>query len=271
MTRARDIDVRLALFDELAGILNAMRSFALAELRRVARRETAQRAADETLALAVADVAPALPQGPAAAGGGLWVLLGSVRGFCGSFNEDMARHWHDRQPAIGATIVVGERLAALLPQSGRIVPVPGAIGAADATDAIERIVEALDDPRAQGCATGGLVLCLRDDAGVAEWRVLPIAPPPRAAAGKRPLTYGPLPQVAAGVARHYVFHRLLSGLMHSLRVENQMRLLLMENAMRHIERQREDLQRSRNQLRQEDITEKIELVGQKRPPAEGET
>lgn len=268
MTRSREIEVRVALFDDLSGILNAMRSFALAELRRVARGEAAQRLADDTLAQAMCDLALAPPQGRTA-GKDLWVLLGSVRGFCGSFNEDVARHVRQRQDAIGAAIVVGERLAALLPPSAGMVPVAGAIGAADAAGTIERIVEAIDAFHAPLRDAGGLVICLRDEDGVAERRILPLAPQAQAVAGNRPATYSPLAQVAAGVARHYVFHRLLSALMRSLRVENQMRLLLMENAMRHIERRRDDLSRSRNRLRQEEITEEIELVGQKRPRAGG--
>lgn len=269
MTRPRDIALRLALYDDLSGILNAMRSFALAELRRVGRHEAAQHAAGATLDQALADVAPALPQPPAHGHRDLWVLLGSVRGFCGSYNEDVARHFRRRRAAIGAAIVVGERLGTLLAEADDVVRVAGAVGAADAADTIERIVRAMDDARARPDATQGLVLCWRDEGGVVEWRILPIAVPARPAAN-RPVTYAPLPQVAAGVARHYVFHRLLSGLVGALRVENQMRLLLMENAMRHIERKREDLQRSRNQLRQEEIIEDIELVGQRRPSAESE-
>jgi hypothetical protein len=38
MTRARELDERLTLYAELSGIPNAMRSFAMAELRKVARR-----------------------------------------------------------------------------------------------------------------------------------------------------------------------------------------------------------------------------------------
>jgi F-type H+-transporting ATPase subunit gamma len=268
MTRPRDIESRLAVFDDLSGILNAMRSFALAELRRVGRHEAAQRAADTALAQAVADVATALPQPPAGARRDLWVLLGSVRGFCGSYNEDVARHFRQRRAAIGTAIVVGERLGALLAGPDDVVRVAGAVGAADAADTIERIVRALDDPRTRPEPAQGLVICWRDEGGVAERRILPIDVPAQAAAGNRPVTFTPLPQVAAGVARHYVFHRLLSSLVGALRVENQMRLLLMENALRHIERKREDLRRSRNQLRQEEIVEEIELIGQRRPAAE---
>lgn len=260
MTRHRELEARLALFDELSGILNAMRSFALAELRRVGRREAAQRQADEALASAVADVASALPQA-GSGGGDLWILLGSVRGFCGSFNEDLMSHWRARQERSGPAIMVGERLPMLLPAADTHVSVPGAIGASDLGAAIDRIVAAVD---AAG-VPGGLVICFHDDAGVAEQRVLPVPMTARFATGRGPATFEPLARIAAGVARHFVFHRLASALLHSLRVENQMRLLQMENALQHIGRRREDLRRSRNQLRQEDIIEEIELIAQRQP------
>ena len=90
MSRHRDLDMRLALYGDLSGILNAMRSFALAELRRVTRREAAQQAADAALGQAMADISPALQQAPSSPPGDVWVVLGSVRGFCGSFNDDVA-------------------------------------------------------------------------------------------------------------------------------------------------------------------------------------
>ncbi len=41
MSQRREIEARLALYDDLSGILGAMRSFALAELRKVGKREYA--------------------------------------------------------------------------------------------------------------------------------------------------------------------------------------------------------------------------------------
>jgi len=53
---------------------------------------------------------------------------------------------------------------------------------------------------------------------------------------------------------------LLALLLRSIRVENHMRLMQMETALRHLERGGEDLQRQRNRLRQEEIVEEIELM-----------
>ena len=49
MMRRREIGERIALYDDLTGILGAMKNFALVELRRVAKREEAERHAMETL------------------------------------------------------------------------------------------------------------------------------------------------------------------------------------------------------------------------------
>jgi F-type H+-transporting ATPase subunit gamma len=49
-------------------------------------------------------------------------------------------------------------------------------------------------------------------------------------------------------------------LLRAIRVENHMRLMQMENALNHLERTSEDLNRQRNRMRQEEIVEEIELM-----------
>jgi F-type H+-transporting ATPase subunit gamma len=75
-----------------------------------------------------------------------------------------------------------------------------------------------------------------------------------------PFSYLPAVEVASGVAEHYLFHSLLALLLRSIRVENHMRLMQMETALRYLERGGEELQRQRNRLRQEEIVEEIELM-----------
>jgi len=254
VSQRRDLEARLALYDDLAGILGAMRSFALAELHRIGQREVGQQQTAQALAAAFAELAGALPA-PHAAAADVWVLLGSVRGFCSSFNEDVLRVWHERGRAARSVVAVGERLQALLPPDLAATGVAGALGAADAAGAIDRILAAL----APGADDVGLLVCLRDDEGARVERLLPLAP---AGASQRqpPMTFEAPARVAAGVAQHLLFHRLLALLLRSLRVENHMRLMQMENALQHLERGSDELQRARNQLRQGEIIEEIELI-----------
>lgn len=60
MSQRREIEARLALYDELSGILGAMRSFALAELRKIGKRETTQQLLVQNLSAALNSVAFAL-------------------------------------------------------------------------------------------------------------------------------------------------------------------------------------------------------------------
>lgn len=256
MSRRRDIEQRLALFGELASIMNAMRSFALVELRRLAQREEAQQQAQQTLELAMCDVGGALPEPPPGPGD-IWVALGSARGFCAGLNDEVRRCWQEQASAALATIAVGERLAALMPPA--VVAVPGPVTGADAVAAIDRILAALAQARRRVGDNAGLVLCYRGEAGAAVKRLLPL-PRPTSGTDRLPLTNEAPSAAALGVAEHYLFHTLLALLLGALRVENRLRLMQMETAQRHIERASAELTRTRNQLRQDEIVEELELI-----------
>jgi len=262
MSQRREVEARLALFDELSGILGAMRSFALAELRKVGKREAGQQQVVESLAAALQDLSGALPDAfyadTAKTRGDIWLLLGSVRGFCGSFNEDVMRFWRDAADGQAPLILVGERLHGLFDGHESARYLGGAEGGLDAPAAIDRILAAVTDLRGGG--DHGLVACIRDEQGARSQRLWPLPRTPGSAPLAAPLTYQPAAAVAAGVAEHYLFHSLLALMLRSIRVENHMRLMQMETALRHLERGGEDLQRQRNRLRQEEIVEEIELM-----------
>ncbi|MDD2762152.1 MAG: F0F1 ATP synthase subunit gamma [Methylomonas sp.] len=260
MSQRREVEARLALFDELSGILGAMRSFALAELRKVGKRESAQQRVVAALAVALDDLAGSLPE-PVSSNPthDIWLLFGSVRGFCGSFNEDVMVFWRAETTQQSPLILVGERLHAMVDEREALQRLNGADGGLDAPAAIDRILAAIAELRGSG--EFGLMACLRDEQGPRAQRLWPLAAAaPNTNSNNPPLTYQPAREVATGVAEHYLFHTLLALLLRSIRVENHMRLMQMETALRHLERGSDDLQRQRNRLRQEEIVEEIELM-----------
>ncbi len=269
MSQRREIEAHLALYDDLSGILGAMRSFALAELHRVSRQEQAQqqivdavRAALEVVALSRDDASFEPPR----AGGALteaWLLFGSVRGFCGSFNEEVIEAWQAAGAEDQPVIVVGERLAATMPTHAALFPVAGADGSLDAFAAIDRILIAFADVRCRHGQDCGLVACLRDENGARIVRLLPLLPPP-GRSGTPPLLNEAPAVVAARIAEHYLFHQLLALVLRSIWMENRLRLMQMESALRHIEEGTGDLARQRNRLRQEEIVEEIEVIAGRR-------
>lgn len=262
MSQRREIEARLSLYEELTGILSAMRSFALAELRRINKREAAQQQVVESLATALDDLTgtPLEQNNPATLtdNSSIWLLLGSERGFCGSFNEDVLRHWHSKSNRQGPLILVGERLHGMVETTQTVHRLPGAQGSLDAAATIDRILGAID--MLQVGDPFRLMACIRDEQGSRCQQLWPLTPVHHAGPDYPPLTFAPAKEVASGIAQHYLFHSLLALLLRSIHVENYMRLMQMETALRHLERGGEELQRLRNRLRQEEIVEEIELM-----------
>lgn len=259
MSQRREIETRLALYDDLSGILGAMRSFALAELRKIGKREETQQLLVQHLAAALNDVAFALPP-PEKPDYDIWLLFGSVRGFCGSFNEDVLHLWQNEAEEAAPAILIGERLHDLLPERETTLRVPGANGGLDASAAIEEILPAIAGLRQKRRGRAGLIACFRDDHGACAERLLPLADNQISPAGYPPYVYAAPAETAAGIAEHYLFHRMLAILLRSIRVENHMRLMQMEDALHHLEEGSGELIRQRNRLRQEEIVEEIELM-----------
>lgn len=266
MSQRRELEARLSLYDELNGILGAMRSFALAELRRVSHRETAQRQLVQALEIAFNDVSDCLVMQNEAIEETcceIWLLFGSVRGFCGSFNEDILRFWRTECQSTqhaAALILVGERLHDLAQTPQNTERLRGAQGGLDATNTIDDILAAIKRASFDMQRPFQLTACVYDESGPRRQALWPIRSVSSTRKINPPLTLSPASEVAANVAEHYLYHRLLALLLCSIRIENHMRLNQMETALRHLEQGSENLQRQRNRLRQEEIVEEIELM-----------
>ncbi|WP_150047937.1 F0F1 ATP synthase subunit gamma [Methylomonas rhizoryzae] len=261
MSQRREIEARLALYEDLTGILGAMRSFALAELRNVNQREQAQHKVMTAVRSAFDDLAAdwaTQPEAAVSSANDIGLLFGSVRGFCGSFNEDVVAYWRDRAKADGPLILLGERLHAWFDQRPSIVKLAGAESSMTAYNIIDPILDAIEQLRDEHGF--GLVACYRDEDGARSIRLWPLPHTRVDSAKLSPLTYAPPAQVAAQVAEHYLYHSLLALLLNAIRVENHMRLLQMETALHYLDQSGEDLHRQRNRLRQEEIVEEIELM-----------
>jgi len=259
MSQRREIETRLALYEDLTGILGAMRSFALAELRKVSKREAIQQQLVQKLSEALNDVAFALPP-TEKPDKDIWLLFGSVRGFGGSFNEDVLRFWQEHGDENAAVILIGERLHEMFPENSRTLCVPGANGGLDASATIERMLPAIADLQQKCRGVSGLIACFRDEHGARSQRLLPLTIEPSGASGHPPCIFASAAATAAGIAEHFLFHQMLAILVRSIRIENHMRLMQMENALRHLDEGSSNLLRQRNRLRQEEIVEEIELM-----------
>ncbi len=266
MSRRHELDAKLALYHDLGDILGAMRSFALTELRRIAKREEAQNQTASILFDALDDMAPALPE-PGHVTGDVFVLIGSVRGFCSSFNEDVLGFWQRSKKADDSTIVVGERLISLIHGEESVVFVPGATNSNGVMPVIESILSAYGQICEKSDLNLGLVIVLRGADGVITKRLWPMQSEVSSKLKEIPHTNEAPSLVAASVAQNCLFHMLVSFLLRALHTENHMRLMQMESAIKHIDENKAALLTKRNRIRQEEIVNEIELILMERKSA----
>ena len=145
-------------------------------------------------------------------------------------------------------------------------PVAGASVAEEIEQVLAKVVAALDSLQRE---TGGgrllrLTASYYDDEtrAILKRRLTPIPdlPPPSPGFPYPPLlNMAPL-DLFSRVLDQYLYAMLHDVLYRALRAENQHRLVHMENALHHIEEDSARLRLRYNALRQEEITEEIEII-----------
>jgi F-type H+-transporting ATPase subunit gamma len=101
-----------------------------------------------------------------------------------------------------------------------------------------------------------------DSAAIRERRLVPMPELPRPGT---PLPFPPHtnlkpPDLLIGIMNHYLYAVLHEILYSAMLAENQQRLAHMDRAMRHLDERIAQLKLRYNRLRQEEITEEIEVI-----------
>jgi len=264
MTARRDIEQRLQSLGEIREVMNSMKTLAFMETHKLARFLAIQQRQIEDIETMAADLLahyPAIRPSIMPSRQGL-ILIGAERGFCGDFNEHVARA--ARRPA-AALIAVGHRLGTRLPAGDmpRVI-----LDGAGATEQVASVRDAL----AQAVATiqqdhGPLALTVvyhaSADSATHERELFPpfaSLPPPRKRYGHAPRLQLAPATLFAALLDQYLFAVLSESLYTSLMAENQKRVQHLDSAIRHLDERREELARRSRSLRQEEIIEEIEVI-----------
>ncbi len=263
MSRRRELDRELEGLADIRGILDAMRNLALLETRKILRFIDAQRRSVATLAAAARDVASFHPPPARRQGGKLLVLVGTERGFCGDFNETLVRALRAQSRSAGepaAIVAVGGRLASRLGDARPALALPGPTIAEDVDGVIGALSEGLGTLLGRATEVSALV----HDAQSGEVQHVPLEPfpqPERDAARRCPPCTNLAPEaLLPQLAERYLLARLQALLYGSLLAENERRMRHMDAAIRHLDEDRGRLRAQRDMLRQEEITEEIEVI-----------
>jgi len=271
MTRRREVVSRLHGLAEVREIINAMKTLSFIETRRIGARLENEQGVIESIEAAAADFLAAHPDLDTGAADMpvLWIAIGSERGFCGDFNERVAERLRADIVAQGGgappVLLVGTRLASRLEGDPRVVAaLPGA-GVADEVDGtLARIVQTLGSERRQRGPVRVRAV-FYDHAGGAP-RAVSLLPPfrdlPKARHdGRMPPRIHLAPDaLLLALADQYLSAALRRLLDTASMAEHQRRVEHLEGALRHLDDRVAALDRRRNQLRQEEIIEEIEVI-----------
>ena len=277
MSRRRELLHQCKKLGEAREIVSSMKSLAFMESRRLDKFLGMQRQLVQAMETAAADFlqfhANVLPSADTAgeAPQHLFLLLGSERGFCGNFNErlidalDQAINERKDGTENIAVIACGRKLCGRL--EGHPHLIAGLDGAAvldEVTGTLNRLVDTLGDlQRGENMLT--LTVLYHDpeqESAVARELLPPFQQLPPLSKGLNgpPQLNLPPAQFLMALVDQYLFATLQEILYVSLMAENLQRMQHLEGAVRYLDQNLDSLRRRSNQLRQEEITEEIEVI-----------
>ena len=267
MSRRRQVEKHRRRLGEIRDIMNSMKSLAYMETRKLSRFVETQRAVVKAIHRVADDflgfhpgLLPPMPGGEA-----LCLVIGSERGFCGDFNEQLLRHAAGCPGAGAPLILVGTKLHGLV-APGR--PVLAKLAGADVVEDVEAVLNRIIDVltahyEARGPGPLSVVYQGAEAEGVLQERLLPAFggdDRPAAAFAHPPVLNVPPEDFFRDLADHYLLAAVHGILLSSLMAENHRRVRHLEGAVRHLDDKTVALARRANVLRQEEIIEEIEVI-----------
>jgi len=277
MSKKADLRRRFDALEEIKGIMSAMKNLSLLEISKLNRLATAQRQTAAGVEEAVSDFLSFHPVPAGAAPSEmkhrLYLLIGSERGFCGGFNEMVLQRLQllrrgDHKRTEATLIIVGSRLASKVPADLRVgLSLPGPAAPEEVPETITEAARHLGTMQQELPALEPRFLTIihnqESESGLETRVVEPFVRFVRAEARRYsdpPLLQIPSRDLMVLLADHYLLAALYDIFYSSLMAEHRQRVRHMENAIRHLEKAVTRLGHHVNLLRQEEITEELEVI-----------
>lgn len=269
MSRLADIEARMRSFQDIGDILSAMKNLSLVEITKLSRFCQAQEEIIQTIHSALVDFQQFyenIPLPEDKGEGSLCILIGSERGFCGGFNEVIRQTLSSEEMngTCSRLILVGRRLALRFPENHHVV---AAIEGAGTTEDIPAVIARLVDELARHPTSTWRLIYNRYDDNGAHTEVTSFSefsdfarPGSSPAHAYAPLLNLPAAELRPQLVERYLFALFYGALYLSFMAENHARLRHMEGALDKIRGEQGRMQRLSEVLRQENITEELELI-----------
>ena len=272
MSKRGQIQQHLQKLGEIGDVMRAIKNISLMETYKLNRFLEYQHRVVSGIEAAVKDFARHYsPFESVSPDAGIVLAIGSERGLCGDFNDSVASavqlYLEDNSGVPPKIMVVGNRLAAKLGGDGRIFPaIEGASVVEEIQPLLSLVMKKLTEMHVE--ATGQLPLHLTvysHQEGKDGVTVQVVSAVPAQAQETRPEPYPPMLLLPAQafhyeLVKHYLWAQMHHLFYSSLMAENHFRLQHMERAIQRMEEKSGELQRKQNIIRQEEITEEIEVI-----------
>ena len=273
MSRRRELEDHLHALRDISSILRAMKNLALMETQKLTRFLGTQRRVVESIEAAAVDFFTFHPEAARHLGKGKPVVLviGSERGFCGDYNERLLdvveRHIEEHSKQSPLLIVVGRKLTMKLEHDRRVkATVTGPAVAEEVPIALVNLMETLRDLQSSQEPGIHLEFTIVHQSAATEGNQIHVHEPMRSSRHQSVgFPYPPILNLnplafAKDLIDQHLFSLLYEVFYSSLMAENLRRFQHMDQAIQRLEKDMAELILRRNSLRQEEITEEIEVI-----------
>jgi F-type H+-transporting ATPase subunit gamma len=273
MSKRLELEDRLHALNDISGILGAMKNLALLEIQKVGRFQSAQGRVVAGMEQAAADFFLFYPNAYPAPDQTrpVWLVIGSERGFCGDFNQVLIQAFLARREKAGGgphlVMAVGQKLSSRLEKDHPLAAtLAGPTVAEEVQPVLIRLMDRLRELQRQQKWDRPFdlrILHHRPDTGRSQVHLRRPLQPLLESAHR--FAYPPLLNLdplalSADLLDHYLFAILHEVFSSSLMAENLSRFQHMDQAVQRLEKDISALALRRNVLRQEEITEEIEVI-----------
>lgn len=276
MSKRIKLKEHLHSLDEISNIMTAMKNLALIEINKIARFIAMQERVTRTVKAVGRDFLshyPNLLTRIQSDKPSIYILIGSERGFCAGFNDNIIHKLSLinqtqslEQPKL---IVVGRKLAMKMAGDDRVTQViDGANSAEEISDVIFKLIQSVEQIASTKDRTPypGHWLIIFNEEIENHIEATTLQPFLEFSTEKKPVySLPPILNVSdtelfTAFSERYLFSLLYSIFYNSYFAESNQRLHHLDNALDRLDKQKLSLTHNINIIRQEEITEEIEVI-----------